>query len=349
METLERQNGRIAGFASLANIGYNLYEVNLEGEVYRCARSRTSMRYKAERVSRNRWKIYTRDSSGKLIEQVMRTDVLVGCAWCNVDEKVWENSTYTDVIRRCKEFFSIPNGDIEKTDYKTSDGFYYYVTKFGEVWNTEKMTKINGCVYSKGYRYVRLGSVDRIAMHRLVAQHFIPKPKDLSEENLEVNHIDGNKLNNRSDNLEWVTHAGNLAHASSTGLIPTTIDDQLLEHIFKRLQEGWPDIDISKETGISVTTINSIRHRTRPRYRTDKYTWPKHSTGNRVLDEDTIFSIYDKFMYTNMSDREIARKYNVSYQLIYALRVGRAHSNLACEYIKSKGLDRYWKRYNPAK
>ena len=231
METLKRQNDRIKGFASLANIGYNLFEVNLDGEVYKLAISRTSMRYKAERVGGDKWKIYTHDVSGKLIEQVIRTDVLVGCAWWNVDEKLWENSTYADTIRRCKEFFSISDLDKAKTIYKTSNGFYYYVTRFGDVWSTEKMVKLKGRVNSKGYRHVILGSVHDVTIHRLVAQHFVSVPKDLVDQTLVVNHIDGDKLNNRWDNLEWTTYKGNTIHAYSIGLIPTTIDDHKLERI----------------------------------------------------------------------------------------------------------------------
>lgn len=41
--------------------------------------------------------------------------------------------------------------------------------------------------------------------HRLVALHFIPNPNDLPV----VNHIDGNKLNNKIDNLEWTTYSDN--------------------------------------------------------------------------------------------------------------------------------------------
>ena len=75
METLKRLNGRMKGFASLANIGCKTYEVNLEGEVYKCARSRTSTRCKAERVGDNKWKIHKCDRAGRLIEQVMSQDV----------------------------------------------------------------------------------------------------------------------------------------------------------------------------------------------------------------------------------------------------------------------------------
>ena len=185
---------------------------------------------------------------------------------------------------------------------------------------------------------------------KLVAYHFVPIPKylldqRLSKKNLEVNHIDGNKLNNRSDNLEWVTHKGNMAHASSTGLLSTTIDDQLLERVQQRLQEGYSNVDISKETGIPITTVSNIRHGVSPRYRTDKYTWSKRNK----LDRDTIFSIYDEFIYTDKNSSEIGRKYNLSRQFISDLRIGNRCSKLACEYVTSKGLDGYWKGYRHTK
>lgn len=352
MEIFERPNGLRAGFAPLDNIGYFTFEVSLEGEVYTYSIPSTSECCKAERVGGNKWKIRKYDFSGNPIECVIPRDMLVGFAWYNIDESLWENSIYADIIRRCKEFFSISNLDKAKTIYQTSNGFSYYVTKFGDVWSTENMVKLKGCVNSSGYLHLHLGSAPNVAMHRLVAHHFVPIPKDLvdqklTEESLVVNHLDGNKLNNRWDNLEWTTQKGNMVHASATGLMHTTIDDQLLEHIWQLLEEGYSDANISRETGIRVNTINNIRQGTRPRYRTDKYTWPKHSPGVRVLDKDTIFSIYDEFTYTDKSNPELSRKYNVNRSIIFRLRTGQRHSDLAREYITSKGLDRYWKGYNP--
>lgn len=354
MEILERPKCSRAGCASLANIGYGLFEVSLDGEVYKYGIPSTSEYCKAERVGSNKWKIHKCDRSCNRIECVIRTDVLVGFAWYNIKESLWENSIYADTIRRCKEFFSISNWDKAKTIYKTKNGFSYYVTKFGAVWNTETMNKVNGSVYDNGYRYVALGSAHNVRVHRLVAHHFVPKPKDLvdqriPEENLVVNHLDGNKLNNRCDNLEWTTNQGNLTHASINGLLHTTIDDHLLERIWQRLQEGYSDIDISKLIGIPAQTVSHIRHGDTPRYRTNKYTWSKNSPRFRVLDKDTIFSIYDEFTYTDKSNCEIGRQYNVSHQSIADLRTGRRHPNLAREYINSKGLDGYWQGFSPPK
>lgn len=51
-------------------------------------------------------------------------------------------------------------------------------------------------------------------LHRLVAVLFIPNPLGLPT----ANHIDGNKLHNCADNLEWATQADNNQHAMRTGL-----------------------------------------------------------------------------------------------------------------------------------
>lgn len=53
-----------------------------------------------------------------------------------------------------------------------------------------------------------------LRLHRLVAKAFIPNPLGLPE----VNHIDGNKSNNRVTNLEWVTGSENVRHSIDTGL-----------------------------------------------------------------------------------------------------------------------------------
>lgn len=72
----------------------------------------------------------------------------------------------------------------------------------------------------KGYIIIHIkdfeGNYHTVRVHRLVAMAFIPNPNNYPE----VNHIDGNKLNNKVSNLEWCTKQQNLAHARRTGLAP---------------------------------------------------------------------------------------------------------------------------------
>jgi hypothetical protein len=70
----------------------------------------------------------------------------------------------------------------------------------------------------KGYKVVTLvhGEIKKtMKVHRLVANAFLSN--DLNKE--QVNHIDGNKTNNRLNNLEWTTQSENQLHAHRTGLM----------------------------------------------------------------------------------------------------------------------------------
>lgn len=93
----------------------------------------------------------------------------------------------------------------------------YMISNLGRIQNreTRKFSKINT---NRDYPTVGLdcnGVWLQKTIHKLVASAFVAGEAP----GLIVNHIDGNKNNYVSDNLEWVTHKENMEHAVRTGLI----------------------------------------------------------------------------------------------------------------------------------
>lgn len=83
----------------------------------------------------------------------------------------------------------------------------YSVSSLGRIKSNNKILKQTMC--KNGYLYVSLGRKYKCIVHRLVAENFLENPKR------EVNHIDGNKLNNNLLNLEWVSSSENKLHLYS--------------------------------------------------------------------------------------------------------------------------------------
>ena len=102
--------------------------------------------------------------------------------------------------------------------WKTIEKFpNYEVSDTGLVRNikTQMVLKPSTTVY--GYEQVGLYNFPAYSLcrvNRLVASAFIANPNNLPY----VNHIDGNKRNNKASNLEWCTAKDNTQHAYDTGL-----------------------------------------------------------------------------------------------------------------------------------
>ena len=123
--------------------------------------------------------------------------------------------------------------------------------------------ELHPVITKDGYLKVGLttnGITKKFYVHRLVASQFIENPQNLPQ----VNHKDGNKLNNNVSNLEWCTKEQNQNHAVENNLMQhgearpsskLTEKDVLEIYKLKGILSGE---EIGKRYGVSKNTINVI-------------------------------------------------------------------------------------------
>lgn len=147
---------------------------------------------------------------------------------------------------------------------------YYSVSNLGRVRNDTTSRILSKDLGTGDYWFIRLGAYEKnkkVAV--LVAEAFIgPRPNGH-----EINHKDGNKLNDRPENLEWVTHQENGLHSWRIGThkaVPnygvkngnSVLDSSKVKHIRELYATGLHSHkSLGKMFDVDATTIGQIVNR----------------------------------------------------------------------------------------
>lgn len=130
---------------------------------------------------------------------------------------------------------------------------------------------LSPCIGKHGYLDVAMmlnGKRKKYRVHRLVAAEFVPG----WFEGASVDHLDGNKLNNRADNLEWVTLSENTRRQWESGLVdirgekhPSHKLTNLQAHaVILLYQHNFPPSQIAEWFGVSSTLVYKLAYGKKP-------------------------------------------------------------------------------------
>lgn len=148
-----------------------------------------------------------------------------------------------------------------------SEDYPFEVDEQGNVRNKHTKKRYRQSLRKGYYRVSTVVDGERVSVnvHRMVAGLFVPR------ENLEddqVNHIDGDKLNNHYKNLEWCTSQGNRLHAYDRGIQKPSkgeangrslAKESDVHNICRLLEQGLRNKDISDELGVSKNIVRDIK------------------------------------------------------------------------------------------
>lgn len=143
-------------------------------------------------------------------------------------------------------------------NYKIKENYVIY--NDGSIFSLQNKMFMNP-INTNGYLSVKMGGKLE-SIHRLVGELFIPKPHNKKE----INHIDGNKHNNKVENLEWVSSSENIHHkihqlgkdhrGSKNGMAKLTMEQ--VEKIKLLYQAGYTQKKLGDMFGITQGKISKV-------------------------------------------------------------------------------------------
>lgn len=197
------------------------------------------------------------------------------------------------------------------------------VSNLGNVRKLNKERQPKQTVNGNGYLLV---SIERkgYVVHRLVAAAFCPKPEGCEI----VNHLDGNKQNNRADNLEWCTSARNTAHAKETGLIArgeSAGNSSLTEAQVRLIDEALNTVEeasaIVTRLGVSHEAVSKIKSGRTWTHITGRSLSPTSRANHGTLTVELVREI-DAELQAGTTAKEVASKYGLGYEAIKKIKSG---------------------------
>lgn len=239
----------------------------------------------------------------------------------------------------------------------------YCITKDGRVYSLKVDRFLKPAKNGHGggnYFFVHIydhnKNLKNVTIHRMVARIFIHNNDP--DVKIHVNHIDGNKLNNCVENLEWVSPSQNNIHANTTGLrkptfltpenkLPdegeiihdwteygqTDLSDDDVYKICSMLQDGYRVCDVSRMTGYDRRFVQYVRDDSKLKWKhiVKQFNFEKIKRKEKTSPE-TVIKICE-YLQSGLGIMEIARKIGCDRKLVGNIKARSFHKQISENYI----------------
>lgn len=207
---------------------------------------------------------------------------------------------------------------------------HYAVDDSGNVITLRKSRFMKPTRSKLGYMVVSLGGATKRTwkVHRLVMLAY--KYKEGCED-MQVNHIDGNKENNHISNLEWCDSKHNNLHAIRTGLRPLqSVTEEQVHEICQLFEQDWRNCDIAKAMNVDPSVVANIRKGDLCSYISEQYTFTKRKYNQRS--PKTIRKICEMLKAQELNSVEIAKKTNVTPDYVRNIKARNIQTAISRNY-----------------
>lgn len=208
---------------------------------------------------------------------------------------------------------------------------HYAVDECGNVMTLRKGRLMKPSRSKLGYMVLTLGGSKRkmYKVHRLV---MLAYKYEEGCEDLQVNHIDGNKENNHISNLEWCNSKHNNLHAVRTGLRPLqSVTEEQVHEICQLFEADWRNCDIARAMNIDQSLVANIRKGDLCAYISEKYTFTKRKYDQRS--PKTVRKICEMLQAQELNSVEIAKITNVTPDYVRNIKARNIQTAISENYI----------------
>lgn len=231
--------------------------------------------------------------------------------------------------------------------WKLTPNKKYWVSEYGNIYSARNCITLAQTVTDCGYVIQGCSIVGNTSLlHRIVYQTFVGE----IPEGLQINHIDGNKLNNHITNLEAVTASQNVLHAFANGLNSPQYGEKNGMHVLKEwevleiyqlIRRGFTNSFIGDVYGIHDRYVSLIRHGKRWKYLFDREGMVgMKSLGNIKMPLAKAVYIYNMCLLTKEGQDSLGPKLGIDPSTVSRIRTGETWKDFRIFFgIPSKSED----------